>query len=59
MTKAQKPESPPIIKDNFSQLSDKINLKGQGDYKIYFQNTSPQTRCLSNGKQRRKNTLYW
>ena len=29
MAKAQKPESPPIIKDNFSQLSDKINLKGQ------------------------------
>ena len=29
MAKAQKPESSPIIKDNFSQLSDKTNLKGQ------------------------------
>ncbi len=29
MAKAQKPESPPIIKDNFSQLSENINLKGQ------------------------------
>ena len=29
MTKAQKTESPPIIKDKFTQLRDNINLKGQ------------------------------
>ena len=29
MAKAQKPESPPIIKDNFPQLSGNINFKGQ------------------------------
>ena len=29
MAKAQKPESPPIIKDNFPQLSGNINLKGK------------------------------
>ena len=29
MAKAQKPESPPIIKDNFPQLSGNTNLKGQ------------------------------
>ena len=29
MTKAQKPESPPIIKDSFPQLRGNINFKGQ------------------------------
>ena len=29
MTKAQKPESPPVIKDSFPQLRSNVNLKGQ------------------------------
>ena len=40
MTKAQKLESPPIIKDGFSQLSDKINLKGHEIIK-YISKTLP------------------
>ena len=40
MVKAQKPDSPPIIKDNFPQLRDNINLKGQEIIK-YISKTLP------------------
>ena len=40
MAKAQKPDSPPIIKDNFPQLRDNINLKGQEIIK-YISKTLP------------------
>ena len=40
MTKAQKPISPPIIKDNFPQLRSKITLKGQEIIK-YISKTLP------------------
>ena len=40
MAKAQKPDSPPIIKDNFPQLRDDVNLKGQEIIK-YISKTLP------------------
>ena len=41
MTKAQKPESPPIIKDSFPQQSSNIYLKGQEIIK-FISKTLPQ-----------------
>ena len=40
MTKAQKPESPPVIKDSFPQLRGNVNLKGQEIIK-YISKTLP------------------
>ena len=40
MAKAQKPVSPPIIKDNFPQLNSKVNLKGQ-EIRKYISKTLP------------------
>ena len=40
MAKAQKPDSPPIIKDNFPQLRSKVNLNGQEIIK-YISKTLP------------------
>ena len=40
MAKAQKPDSPPIIKDNFPQLRGNVNLKGQEIIK-YISKTLP------------------
>ena len=40
MAKAQKPVSPPIITDNFPQLHNKVNLKGQEIIK-YIAKTLP------------------
>ncbi len=40
MTKAQKPDNPPVIKDSFPQLRGNVNLKGQEIIK-YISKTLP------------------